>query len=249
MQRTMTTTLIVSLACAAAVHFAVGPATAQSSDRIAGGLTWRYIGRPSPAAASATSRSCPAPSAHLRRGRVGRGLGDRQPRHHLDAIFDDQPNLSVGDNRARPVGSARDLGGHRRGQQPQQLAVGAGRVPLVGRRQDVGGSPGSRTRGTWAASWCIPRTRIASGWRRWAISSARTRSAASSARPTGAPHGRRSSTSTRTPVRSTSPWTRPTPRSSMRPCTSASGGRTGSSGADPAAASTRARTAATAGAS
>ena len=134
------------------------------------------------------------PVAHLRRGRVGRRVEERQPRHHLDAPLRraGRTSPSATSRWHRPIrwrfGSARarpTTGTVRRG----------GRASTIRRTEARrGGSRASRTRGTSAASWCIPRIRTASGWPRWAISSARTRSAASFARPTGAPHGRSSST-------------------------------------------------------
>ena len=75
-----------------------------------------------------------------------------------------------GGRRRRALGSQGRLGGHRRGERPQQLELGQRRVPLDGRRRDRGRTRGSRTARPSRASSSIRPTRPRPGWRRWATS-------------------------------------------------------------------------------
>ena len=250
MQRLGKTTLVLTLTCAAAPHFTPTPASAQPPTRIAPALQWRSIGPAIAAGRISDVEIVPGSQSHIYLGAASGGrVGERQPRHDLDPGLRRPAQPVRWRHCAGPVGPNAGVGRDGRAQQPQQLPVGTGRLPLRRRRRDVDGSPAWRRPVTSAGWSCIPPTPTRCGSPRSATSSAPTRSAACIAPPTGAPPGSRSSTSTKTRASWTSPSTRPTRPPSTRPPTSGSGERGGSSGAGPVAASTRAPTAATPGAS
>ena len=133
-------------------------------------------------------------------------------------IFDDAAGAVDRRARRRAVGSEHRLGRHRRRQDPQPHLARPGRLPsldagktwtLMGLEQTgriprlVDPSEGSRRR-SWSARSATP--------------TGRSRSAASSARPTAARPGRRRSSSTRTPAARTSRWIRRTRASSSPAC-------------------------------
>ena len=103
MQRSTTTTLVLSLTCAAAVHFvamhlAPAPAAAQTPERIAAGLTWRYIGPAIAGGRISDVEIVPGTQSHIYVGAASGGVWE-SVNHGTTwtPIFDDQPNLSVGD--------------------------------------------------------------------------------------------------------------------------------------------------------
>ncbi len=102
MQRPATTTLALTLICAAAAHFAAAPtaapAAAQTPDRVAAGLTWRYIGPAIAGGRISDVEIVPGTQSHILVGAASGGVWESVNHGTTWApIFDDQPNLSVGD--------------------------------------------------------------------------------------------------------------------------------------------------------
>ena len=131
----------------------------------------------------------------------GRRVEDRERRDHLHARFPGRGDRVRRGRDCRAVQPERGLGGDRRTQQPGRVrrgATGSTGPPTPGGR---GRTWGWRTRITSRASRCIRGIRTWPMWRRSVTSGARTRSAASTGRPTAATLGTRSSTSTTTPAR------------------------------------------------
>ncbi len=98
MQRSTTTTMVLALTCAAATHVATTPAAAQAPDRIAAGLTWRYIGPAIAGGRISDVEIVPGTQSHILVGAASGGVWE-SVNHGTTwtPIFDDQPNLSVGD--------------------------------------------------------------------------------------------------------------------------------------------------------
>ena len=161
-------------------------------------------------------------------------------------IFDDQPTRidRVDRRRARPIptsstsAAAKACSGRT---SPSATAI----YKSTDARQDLDAPRPARRPADPADPRRSARTRTACSSRCSAIPTARTRSAASSARPTAARRSRRCSTRTRTPAAPMSRSTRPTRTSSTRRCgrRGRARGRT-ARGAAPAAASSSRPTAA-----
>ena len=98
MQFPTTAALVLSLTCAAATPFAAAPAAAQAPDRIAAGLTWRYIGPAIAGGRISDVEIVPGTQSHILVGAASGGVWE-SVNHGTTwtPIFDDQPNLSVGD--------------------------------------------------------------------------------------------------------------------------------------------------------
>ena len=140
-------------------------------------------------------------------------------------IFDDQPTGSIGVDRRRAVRSER----HLRRQRRRACSARTSRPATASTSRPTPAGPGRTsacaTRSRSRTSPSIRGTRIGCSSRRSAIPTVRTRSAASSARPTAARRSRRSSTRTRTPAATTSTSIRRTPTSSTRRCGKSGRGR------------------------
>ncbi|MDE2752524.1 MAG: YCF48-related protein [Gemmatimonadota bacterium] len=98
MQRLVTTALALCLAYTAATQVAPTPAAAQTPDRVAAGLTWRYIGPAIAGGRISDLEVVPGTQSHIYVGAASGGVWE-SVNHGTTwtPIFDDQPNISIGD--------------------------------------------------------------------------------------------------------------------------------------------------------
>ena len=98
MQRLPTTTIVLALSCVATIHFAPTPATAQTPSRVAAGLEWRYIGPAIAGGRISRVTVVPGTQSHIYVGAASGGVW-KSVNHGTTwtPVFDEQPNLSVGD--------------------------------------------------------------------------------------------------------------------------------------------------------
>ena len=96
-QVSLAITALATIACSFA-HLAPTPLAAQTPDRVAAGLTWRYIGPAIAGGRISDLEVVPGTQSHIYVGAASGGVWE-SVNHGTTwkPIFDDQPNLSVGD--------------------------------------------------------------------------------------------------------------------------------------------------------